>query len=364
MHSGDATPQATVPFPVYVISMDNVRHDRTLEELKKAGLDSTRAPGVDATSLTKQSPSGVIGGRGKEAVSTFCRVFCPDKVVGSGLAHLNVATRFLSQTSVTQVYCLVLEDDVKVTDASRCTYAAISAIASRAKASFGEWDIIRLHCFGRCGKWPGEQKGDIVATGILAGSLAAYLLSRSGAEKLSKLKLIHYLDLGINSPHFVTLNGPRVFETFDPLDPPIIGGQSWRFWVSAAFVSLPGTDVAVPLGAAGASLLALAFFACFRYAVAFNLFLAVGGVSSGAAYATTAEAHHYRASNTTHFLAEVIAFSVLIGCVFIPAFYGRTTPPWSLVPAVILSYAMVGFHVVTWMGKGVDDGPRQTDSRC
>ena len=108
-----------------------------------------------------------------------CKDSCPDGLVGCGLSHILLAKKLYDQGSQ---LVLILEDDAYplVDDLNKEIQKVISETPS-------DWDIIKLHC-------------DFCQNGTsdpLGGSAAAYLVNKSGLEKIHKMKLDWHFDLQI-----------------------------------------------------------------------------------------------------------------------------------------------------------------------
>lgn len=199
----------------FIISISANKYERTVKELAKVGVRGVLFPGVDGK-RNRTSPQ----------VLPFCAQFCTDKMIGCGLAHIRLAQYIATHCSDND-YSLVVEDDIRNPVAD-----LVKQLARVVRESEAGWDVITLFCQGWC-----------TTPTIFAGSLAAYLLSRSGAQKLARFTLAYHLDIQWRS-----LNrqlGPILFDTYDNKMPPIILRQSWVFWAHQHLIRLGGWDVTV-----------------------------------------------------------------------------------------------------------------------
>ena len=153
--------------------------DRTIDNfykqrpyLMEAGIFPKRFRGVD-------SKLGEHLGYGNN-LTPNCKDFCPNGVIGCGLSHILLAKQLYEGGSQ---LALVLEDDAYplVADLNKEIKKVILETPS-------DWDIIKLHC-DFC------QNGTSDPTG---GSTAAYLVNKSGLEKLSNMKLNFHIDMQWN----------------------------------------------------------------------------------------------------------------------------------------------------------------------
>lgn len=218
-------------FPVYVISVDDERLRRTAAELGRGtNLEFVPVRGVSTQDV-----------RDDPRVSALARIVCTDKILAVALAHIKAAGVFLDSSDAP--FCLVLEDDIAVPPGADISYASIIRQSALARAREEEeeggapWDILRLHSAAGGSPFdprsPGDTVGDSPAAAHgLTASLAAYLLSRPGAQKLRDHRVVYHLDMLVNSPYFCTLTGPQLFTTFDLQGGPRIRGQALAYYVS------------------------------------------------------------------------------------------------------------------------------------
>lgn len=203
----------------YLLTMDPVRRDRTLEELAKAGI----------------SPAQIVvvhGVNGRETVRNedlgqACRYLCTDKMVGCGMSHIRIADMVARSEAS---YAFVVEDDVRAIPGVT-SMAAMEEARRRISQTQPDWHVIKLH-------WTGFPHLHI------SGSTGAYLLSNRGARILREQRVHWHIDLQF--PYALNVvDGPLLWQTFDPQTPPIIGNMSWRFYASQHLFGFGGLVVTV-----------------------------------------------------------------------------------------------------------------------
>lgn len=121
-----------------------------------------------------------------------CNIFCPDSVIGCGLSHILLSNYFLNNDL--NEFALILEDDA-IPLYKNTKEQIINCVK---KMNGVNWDIIKLYCQGICGY---DDKTIKIPFRYFNGSTAAYLLSKNGAKKLSKFKLMTHIDIQQNIQH-------------------------------------------------------------------------------------------------------------------------------------------------------------------
>lgn len=151
-------------------SIDNFYKQRP--HLIESGVFPKRFSGIDAKKGEHVEYS--------EYLTDWCRDSCPSGVIGCGLSHILLAKKLFEKGSH---LVLVLEDDAYplVPDLNREIEKIIEETPK-------DWDIIKLHC-DFCKNNSSDPTG---------GSTAAYLINKSGLEKLSTMKLKWHIDLQWN----------------------------------------------------------------------------------------------------------------------------------------------------------------------
>tara|TARA_Y100000389_G_scaffold203874_1_gene253869 strand:- start:1217 stop:1957 length:741 start_codon:yes stop_codon:yes gene_type:complete len=160
----------------YVINLD-----RQIENYQKVADAMNELGGFNV-----QRVSAIDGKRGDhlplvESETTWlCKETCPDSVIAIALSHKKVAQMILDSGVD---YALVLEDDA--TPIKDGFHEKLQRTLSEVPDG---WDIINLYCDGIICR-PNMNNS------YLSGSFAAYIISKKGARKLSKLKIYTHIDI-------------------------------------------------------------------------------------------------------------------------------------------------------------------------
>lgn len=183
----------------FIINMekDKKNLDRTIAELNKLNFDMNNVFKYNAI-------NGKELNRWNEDVNFFCKLYCTDKMIGCGLSHIKLCQSLKNEESE---YILIIEDDIKAIP-NMNVHTEIDKVHSEINLKDPNWDIIVLHKQGIC-------KDMEKTAGRICGSTAAYLISKSGINKISKLKLSHHIDLNRNSNIFNTYSGRHLFDTYE-----------------------------------------------------------------------------------------------------------------------------------------------------
>ena len=221
----------------FIINLKNdiKRYERTKHELKKVGIKAKRFNAINGSNYKHDIQL-------QKNVTPFCKKFCNYKMIGCGLSHILLA-QYLNKynTNFNDDFYLIVEDDIKVFDLD--IKNKINKIVNYYNTNFKSWDIILLFCQGLCFK-NGTNKYN-----KLMGSTAAYLISKSGVEKMAKLQLSFHIDYIRNNKNFKVFNGPQLFTTFDdnnfttfPKNIKVFN-QTLGFWQSQTVIKIPGVDI-------------------------------------------------------------------------------------------------------------------------
>jgi len=204
--------------PIYIISMDKDRYERTMEEVVTKGgfplKNVIHFHAVDGSSLSSTSD---------DDITPFAQHFCTPKMIGNGLSHIHVARTFLQHTDSPDM-ALILEDDVRTFPDTltrleelfremMMSYETLSSSPTRKWTA--EWDIFLLFYQGLCRMGHSSEKDTKIQV-YGCGSTAAYLLSRQGAIKMSQIRVFYHTDLQRNSSLFhVRCPTEPIFLTYD-----------------------------------------------------------------------------------------------------------------------------------------------------
>ena len=300
-------------FSTYIISMDSEREKQTRRELSKHGIENPRLiPGVD----------GKVN-RLNTKLTSFCKKFCTDRIVGCALAHSNVAKDVVRNN----IKCaLVVEDDIVVT--CKDLKDSISNIVDDAH---GEWDIITLYCMGICD----------VNSRLGNGSTAAYLLSYNGAKKMSTSKIGYHADFIRNSLQYDVIVGPDLFDTLDPKNFFIIGKQDVTFWLNQDCIKL-GVELKMKhFILANIALSAVLFTSrkVMNKSLMQNIIILLIILPVTLAHYMTHETQYYRCSNLTHIFAMIFP-ALIIVC------QGQINSAFMKCILLLLAYTMISFHLL------------------
>ena len=205
--------------PIYIISMDKDRYERTIEEVvTKGGFPLKNV--IHFHAMDGTSPSSLS----HEDVTPFAQHFCTPKMIGNGLSHIHVARTFLQHTDSPDI-ALILEDDVRTLPDTltrleelfmeMMSHETLSSSSSPTRKWTVEWDIFLLFYQGLCRT--GSRPCDDTKIQVYGcGSTAAYLLSRQGAIKMSQTRVFYHTDWQRNSSLFnVRCPTEPIFLTYD-----------------------------------------------------------------------------------------------------------------------------------------------------
>ena len=155
-------------FNTYVINLDEQkkRYETQEKKLNDVGIYPVRIPGNYRKDVSKSIYD--------KHFHTFYKPFMPDPVIGSTSSHLKAVQYFLDND--TNEVALILEDDA---------YPLFdNVIHLRDKLNDRDWDMLLLHCDYLC-------SNKSTRPNILTGSVAAYFITREGAQKMLNHKF-HY----------------------------------------------------------------------------------------------------------------------------------------------------------------------------
>lgn len=211
-------------FKTYIINLERSpdRLERTKNELKKANLTNIeRFDAIDGSKHTDHSN-----------VTSLCKQICTKEMIGCALSHIELAKHFLD-TMNGHEYCVVVEDDVRILNPS--TFASD---VQRLYCAHNDKDVIRLFCQGLCYK-----------KARLAGSTAAYILTRQGANIIKDMKVSYHIDVQFN---YLNIHNEQLVSTYDdtiiyknPIYNLRIMNQSVGFWGTQTIVKVPYTSIKI-----------------------------------------------------------------------------------------------------------------------
>lgn len=212
-------------FKTYIINLERSpdRLERTKNELQKANL--TIVERFNAIDGLKQS--------NHHRVTAVCKQICTKEMIGCALSHIELAKHFLDTMNGGDEYCVVVEDDVRILN--HATF--IDDIQQLYKAHKDK-DVIRLFCQGLCYK-----------KARLAGSTAAYILTRQGANIIKDMKVAYHIDVQFN---YLNIHNEQLVSTYDdtiryknPIYNIQIMNQSVGFWGTQTIIKIPYTSIKI-----------------------------------------------------------------------------------------------------------------------
>ena len=163
-------------FNTYVINLDeqHKRYESQEKKLNGVGIYPVRISGNYRKDVSKSIYD--------KHFHSFYKHYIPDSVIGATSSHLKAIQYFLDND--TNEVALILEDDA---------YPLFDNVMYlRDKLNDRDWEMLLLHCDGLCSnKWTRPN--------ILTGSVAAYFITREGAQKILNHKFRTYLDIDTNN---------------------------------------------------------------------------------------------------------------------------------------------------------------------
>lgn len=175
-------------FETYIINLkqSTFRLQRTLEELTKANIsyishfNAIHGKQVDIQNTNK--------------ITTLCKLFCTENIIGCGLSHIQVAKLFFATN---KEFCLVVEDDIRILNHKTFKNDVLNLYNK-----YKHKDIIRIFCQGVC------QEN----SGLFAGSTAAYILTKKGASIIKNWKVVYHIDIQF---FHLDVHNTQLISTYD-----------------------------------------------------------------------------------------------------------------------------------------------------
>ena len=232
----------------------------------------------------------------------IARYFSPKKTIGIAGTHILLANSLLENDFYDKHrWALILEDDVRV-EYPHILLDSIQEIMNK----HPDADIIKLHCIFNCPR---------TSQGILSGSAAAYLLSFSGAKKLSETHITFpgHIDFVMNSKRFNTKNY-NVIKTYDEPTPLKINEiNDPGFWLNQPYIRLFDKNIT---GFNMITWFLIVLLLCFNnlfsrkiYIKAVIFFLTFFATNSVYNCKYTM---HYNSSNVTHMICLIFPIIILL----------------------------------------------------
>ena len=210
---------------IYIINLkkDKDRYNRTLNELNSINYPKKKINRFNALTIND------IDLNNKHIHQTV-KIILPDKLIAVSMSHIELSKQLLKKNLD---YALVLEDDIKIINKDLNLEKELENIINNTPKN---WDIIQLYYQGMKNKYF-----------EFCGSAAAYLISKSGMEKMSKLKFNYHIDMNIQSKYFNNYKSKKLLSTYEKeygnniIDEEleIFGNKSLYFWYNQDIFKIP-----------------------------------------------------------------------------------------------------------------------------
>ena len=166
----------------FVINLDKYLNNFTYQKpfLENIGLKVERFRGINALENEHLNY--------KKYINNISLDFCPTSIIGCGLSHI-----LLSELIYKEQYeiTLIMEDDAFPLYDKENFNKLLNKTIYEISILDKDWDIIQLHSDALFPTYETDSSH------ILAGSFAAYLISKKGAEKMKNLKLSWHIDIQV-----------------------------------------------------------------------------------------------------------------------------------------------------------------------
>ena len=164
----------------FVINLDKYidNFNKQKPYLENVGLEVERFKGINALENEHL--------KYKEYINKLSINFCPNSIIGCGLSHL-LLSKFIYERNFD--ITLIMEDDAFPVYNKEEFNFYLNKTINEITILDKDWDIIQLHSDA---PFPTHET---YFTHFLTGSTAAYLISKKGAEKMIKEKVIWHMDV-------------------------------------------------------------------------------------------------------------------------------------------------------------------------
>ena len=172
-----------------VLNLDDYRenYNKQLPYLESIGLKVERFSGINALKDEHLKPEY------KEYISNFAFNYTPKSIVGGSVSHI-LCAKYIYDNFIDKFdYFLIMEDDAFPKYNKLEFYEKLNKTINEIIILDKNWDIIHLHSDA---VWPTYST---YSCHFLCGSVAAYLISKKGLNKIIKKKVYYHID-------FVTFN--------------------------------------------------------------------------------------------------------------------------------------------------------------
>lgn len=210
---------------IYIINLkkDKDRYYRTLNELSSINYPKEKINRFNALTINDINLNN-------KHIHQSTKIILPDKLIAISMSHIELSKYLLSKNLD---YALVLEDDIKVIHKKLNLEKELENIINNTPKN---WDIIQIYYQGIKNKYF-----------ELCGSAAAYLISKSGMEKMSKLKFNYHIDMNMQSKYFNNYKSKQLLTTYEKKfgnklfdkEEKLYGNKSLYFWYNQNTFKIP-----------------------------------------------------------------------------------------------------------------------------
>ena len=167
---------------------DKERNELMKNELNKTNLKYERFNAINGKKYDKKYDN---------KISKMGKLICNHKILGCSLSHI-ILNDYISNSNLK--YALILEDDIKISINNKNITKELTKIIKKYNKETPDWDIIKLHYFGPY---------------FFQCSMAAYIVNKRSAKKISELNIIYHTDIHINNNFKIINYKNDIFNTRD-----------------------------------------------------------------------------------------------------------------------------------------------------
>jgi len=173
----------------FVINLDDYKenYNKQLPYLESIGLKVQRFSGINALKDEHLKPEY------KEYISKLALNFTPKSIIGCSLSHMSCSKYIYDNILDKFEYFLIMEDDAFPIYKKKEFNEELNKTVNEITIIDKNWDLITLH---NDGPFPNYETYNCH---FICGSVAAYLISKKGLNKIIKKKVYYHID-------FVTFN--------------------------------------------------------------------------------------------------------------------------------------------------------------
>lgn len=191
-------------FECHYINLSSREDRKILMEKELATFENTaikRYDAIDGCNIDYHDP------KYSTHIAQIEKHICTPKIIGCGLSHILLCESLNQQrrdkTSKCDYY-IIFEDDIRINKdkipKGQSLNDYIIYTVEKVRLRDKNWDIIKLHN---------------IDGGVLHGSMAAYILSPKGVEKMASMKVKFHIDWQVFGGFNIHFCDDEVFETYD-----------------------------------------------------------------------------------------------------------------------------------------------------